>query len=315
MRKEEKGKTSAGRHHIVEGKTKTAVDENMDADRRSDVNAGGKFGGSDSGGRTGGAGGAGGVGGASKMADGDGEKGGNDDDNDNDNDAEEFGRRKGHVGTPDYMAPEILLGREHTEAVDWWSLGVVAYELMTGAPPFNSTSAEEVFTNILQRKLVWPDERARRRDGKGGSKTQSENNDKDDDDDDDDDADDVIVISHEGKQFIEALLVLNPEKRLGTKGGVREVKKHVFFAEVPWERLTLDHTYVPFVPNIEGDRDTSYFSPDRRQQMNTVEEPPTPVSRQVSHGHRFKNFAFNIEDSDMREGDESCSSNNSTPRK
>eukprot|EP00946_MAST-07B_sp_MAST-7B-sp1_P000052 g52.t1 len=64
--------------------------------------------------------------------------------------------RKIGPGTPDYMAPEILLGREHTYAVDWWSLGVVAYELMCGVPPFNAPTKEEVFKNALNGNIYWP---------------------------------------------------------------------------------------------------------------------------------------------------------------
>ena len=204
----------------------------------------------------------------------------------------QFGVRKGHVGTPDYMAPEILLGQVHTEAVDWWSLGVVAYELMIGTPPFNAASAEDVFANILQRRLEWPVASLEEEEEEEG-------------------------ISEEAKLLIESLLVLDPKKRLGTRGGVSEVKRHSFFNGVPWDRLTMDDTYVPFVPSIDSAVDTSYFSPDRRKQMTTVEEPPTPVSRQVgSHGHRFKNFGFNIDNSEMmREGDDETDSATSTPRK
>ena len=207
---------------------------------------------------------------------------------------DEFGLRKGHVGTPDYMAPEILLGREHTEAVDWWSLGVVAYELLTGSPPFNAKSAEDVFSNILQRRLVWPEEKRNKSDD-----------------------DDPIIVSREAKAFIEAMLVLDPKERLGTRGGVAEVKQHVFFQDIPWNRLTLDHTYVPFVPSIDNENDTSYFSPDRRERTGTtVEEPPTPVGRQVSHGKRFQNFGFHIDDIIDESGELDTDSNASgTPRK
>ena len=126
------------------------------------------------------------------------------------------------------------------------------------------------------------------------------------------------TVSDHAKSLIESLLILNPQDRLGTKGGANEVKRHEFFQNVPWDRLTIDDSHVPFVPSIESAVDTSYFSPDRRQQMTTVEEPPTPVARQVgSHGHRFKNFGFNIGDGVdvIKEGDDETDSNTSTPRK
>ena len=61
------------------------------------------------------------------------------------------------LGTPDYLAPEILLGQSHGAAVDWWSLGVCLYEFMTGIPPFNDDSPSLVFDNILSLNIEWPD--------------------------------------------------------------------------------------------------------------------------------------------------------------
>lgn len=62
------------------------------------------------------------------------------------------------LGTPDYLAPELLLRKPHGPAVDWWSLGVCFYEFMLGGPPFNDESPELIFNNILQRNVEWPPE-------------------------------------------------------------------------------------------------------------------------------------------------------------
>ena len=62
------------------------------------------------------------------------------------------------LGTPDYLAPELLLKKPHGPAVDWWSLGVCLYEFMLGGPPFNDESPEQIFTNILKRSIEWPPE-------------------------------------------------------------------------------------------------------------------------------------------------------------
>ena len=62
------------------------------------------------------------------------------------------------TGTPDYLAPELLLRRPHTAAVDWWGLGVCLYEFVTGVPPFSDESPEAVFDNILALRLEWPSE-------------------------------------------------------------------------------------------------------------------------------------------------------------
>lgn len=58
-------------------------------------------------------------------------------------------------GTPDYLAPELLLGDPHTAAVDWWALGVCLYEFVTGIPPFNDNNVQAVFSNILNRGLYF----------------------------------------------------------------------------------------------------------------------------------------------------------------
>lgn len=62
------------------------------------------------------------------------------------------------LGTPDYLAPELLLKKPHGPAVDWWSLGICLYEFLLGGPPFNDESPEKIFKNILARSIEWPPE-------------------------------------------------------------------------------------------------------------------------------------------------------------
>ena len=61
------------------------------------------------------------------------------------------------MGTPDYMAPELLLGTYSGPANDWWSVGAIAYELLVGFPPFNDTTPERIFNRILQKDMEWPE--------------------------------------------------------------------------------------------------------------------------------------------------------------
>ncbi|GER47942.1 kinase [Striga asiatica] len=128
------------------------------------------------------------------------------------------------VGTPDYLAPEILLGTEHGFAADWWSVGIILFEFISGIPPFNADHPENIFDNILNRKIPWPsvpDE-----------------------------------MSCEAQDLIDRLLVHNPDERLGAKGA-SEVKAHSFFSGVDWDNLTLQKA--AFVPQPERMDDTSYF--------------------------------------------------------
>jgi len=61
------------------------------------------------------------------------------------------------VGTPDYIAPEIIKGESvSNHSIDYWSLGVIMYELLVGVPPFNDDSIEKIFDNILNMRMEWP---------------------------------------------------------------------------------------------------------------------------------------------------------------
>ncbi|XP_051139448.1 probable serine/threonine protein kinase IRE4 isoform X2 [Andrographis paniculata] len=128
------------------------------------------------------------------------------------------------VGTPDYLAPEILLGTEHGYAADWWSVGIILYEFINGIPPFNAEHPEVIFDNILNRKIPW-------------TSVPSE-------------------MSYEAQDLINRLLVHDPNQRLGANGA-SEVKAHPFFSGVDWDNLTIQKA--AFVPQPECIDDTSYF--------------------------------------------------------
>src|SRR5690606_28023793 len=64
------------------------------------------------------------------------------------------------LGTPDYLAPELLLGVEHDGAVDLWAMGVCLFEFLAGVPPFNDESEERVFEHIMNRDIPWPEAEA-----------------------------------------------------------------------------------------------------------------------------------------------------------
>ncbi|XWS50683.1 hypothetical protein CRYUN_Cryun12cG0107400 [Craigia yunnanensis] len=127
------------------------------------------------------------------------------------------------VGTPDYLAPEILLGMGHGATADWWSVGVILFELLVGLPPFNAETPQLIFDNIMNRNIPWP-------------KVPEE-------------------MSYEAYDLIDKLLTENPVQRLGATGA-REVKQHSFFKDINWD--TLARQKAMFVPSTEG-HDTSYF--------------------------------------------------------
>ncbi|KAL0400881.1 UNVERIFIED_CONTAM: putative serine/threonine protein kinase IRE [Sesamum latifolium] len=134
-------------------------------------------------------------------------------------------QRKKHsvVGTPDYLAPEILLGMGHGATADWWSVGVILFELLVGIPPFNAEHPQQIFNNIINRDIPWP-------------KIPQE-------------------MSYEASDLINKLLIENPVQRLGATGA-GEVKRHPFFKDINWD--TLARQKAAFIPSVDA-HDTSYF--------------------------------------------------------
>ena len=128
-------------------------------------------------------------------------------------------------GTPDYLAPEVLLCEPYGPEVDWWALGVVVFELLVGVPPFHAETPVKIFENILAGTIAWPPEESpplpkEKKQNEGGSPA----NENESDDDSDSDR-----LSATAKDFIARLLRSEVEARLGTKHGAAEVKSHAFF--------------------------------------------------------------------------------------
>uniref|UniRef100_G1L510 Serine/threonine-protein kinase greatwall n=1 Tax=Ailuropoda melanoleuca TaxID=9646 RepID=G1L510_AILME len=136
------------------------------------------------------------------------------------------------LGTPDYLAPELLLGRAHGPAVDWWALGVCLFEFLTGIPPFNDETPQQVFQNILKRDIPWPE---------GEEK-----------------------LSDNSQNAVEILLTIDNAKRAGMK----ELKRHHLFSDVDWENL--QHQTMPFIPQPDDETDTSYFEARNNAQHLTI---------------------------------------------
>ncbi|XP_065202255.1 serine/threonine-protein kinase greatwall [Planococcus citri] len=125
------------------------------------------------------------------------------------------------LGTPDYLAPELLLRTEHGSGVDWWALGVCLYEMVTGVLPFCGETPQEVFENILNRRLDWPE----------GDE----------------------ALSSEMEAAINSLLTLEPEKR-NTGADLRDMP---LFHYISWDNLL--SVEPPFIPKPDSIDDTSYF--------------------------------------------------------
>lgn len=141
------------------------------------------------------------------------------------------------VGTPDYLAPECILGTDQDSMVDWWALGVICYEFLYGIPPFNADTPDKVFENILSRRIDWHE--------------------------------DVVKISSEARDFMERLMTVDPEKRLGYHGA-EEVKQHPFFKSINWDTLMTESP--SFIPQPADMEDTDYFDARGATMQNVPDE-------------------------------------------
>ncbi|XP_055591772.1 microtubule-associated serine/threonine-protein kinase 1-like [Uranotaenia lowii] len=128
-------------------------------------------------------------------------------------------------GTPEYIAPEVILRQGYGKPVDWWSMGIILYEFLIGCVPFFGETPEELFAHTVNDDIEWPDN-------------------------------DDWPIPDEVKDLISALLQHLPRDRLGT-GGAHEVKEHFYFYGLDWNNLLRQKA--EFVPQLDNEEDTSYF--------------------------------------------------------
>lgn len=126
-------------------------------------------------------------------------------------------------GTPEYIAPEVILRQGYGKPVDWWSMGIILYEFLVGCVPFFGVTPEELFSQVINDEIEWPEEEE---------------------------------LPEEAQDLITRLLQQNPFDRLGTSGA-HEVKEHLFFEPLDWDNLLRQKA--EFVPSLENEEDTSYF--------------------------------------------------------
>ena len=152
------------------------------------------------------------------------------------------------VGTPDYIAPEVIRQKGYGQEIDWWSLGVIMFEMMIGYPPFFSESSTETCKKIL--------------DWKNTLNIRPEAN-----------------ISQEAEDILRKL-INDPEVRLGTNGA-DEIKSHPFFKGIDWNHIK-ETLIPPFIPELKNNYDTKYF--DEFEE----DEPFYPINNDNSKGKKYQ---------------------------
>ncbi|KAK7133236.1 hypothetical protein R3I94_015189 [Phoxinus phoxinus] len=161
-------------------------------------------------------------------------------------------------GTPDYIAPEIILEELYGVSVDWWALGVLLYEMLSGHAPFEAETEDELFECILKEEIIYSS-----------------------------------WLSNEAEDILRGLLTRDPACRLGCMdrdGGEEAITAHTFFTGLDWEKLNKREITPPFTPRIESIEDVANFDPDFTQ-----EEPClTPIEDSLFpfHQDHFKDFTY-----------------------
>ncbi|XP_062456598.1 ribosomal protein S6 kinase alpha-3 isoform X6 [Rhea pennata] len=171
-------------------------------------------------------------------------------------------------GTVEYMAPEVVNRRGHTQSADWWSFGVLMFEMLTGTLPFQGKDRKETMTMILKAKLGMPQ-----------------------------------FLSPEAQSLLRMLFKRNPANRLGAgPDGVEEIKRHPFFSKIDWNKLYRREIHPPFKPATGRPEDTFYFDPEftAKTPKDSPGIPPSANAHQLFRGFSFVAIASDDESQAMQ---------------
>ena len=156
------------------------------------------------------------------------------------------------VGTALYVAPEILIKKGYSQEIDWWSVGVIFYEMLVGYAPFCAKETQEICFKIINhdKYLQVPDD---------------------------------VKLSKEAFDLMNKMLS-DPNKRLG-KNGSEEIKSHPFFKGIDWDNIRTSMK-PPFIPQLENDYDTKYF------EIFEVQEPFYPPKKPIKRRKDMEFLGF-----------------------
>ncbi|KAL0237793.1 hypothetical protein GEMRC1_012267 [Eukaryota sp. GEM-RC1] len=128
-------------------------------------------------------------------------------------------------GTPEYLAPEIILHKGHNHSVDWWALGILIYEMLAGYPPYTGKTPYAIYESILSNKLSFPRH-----------------------------------VDPVTRDLIKRLLTQDKSRRLGNlRNGVRDIMNHKFFRGIDWNAVITKTIPAPILPRVTGPGDDHLF--------------------------------------------------------
>ena len=162
-------------------------------------------------------------------------------------------------GTPEYLAPEIITMEGHDKSADWWSFGILLFEMLCGLPPFYVENLDKMYELIKNSPVKFPKR---------------------------------ITLQEDTKDIIKKLLEKNPKKRLGSQGGLEEIKKHPFFAGVQWDLIEQKKVPAPFIPKLEDDKDVQYFDEEfTSEDVGMSYIPKKNMAVIKANQNKFKDFS------------------------
>ena len=160
-------------------------------------------------------------------------------------------------GTPEYLAPEIISQKGHDKSVDWWSLGIIIFEMLMGKAPFTNKNKQKVLKDVLKAPLP-------------------PNN-----------------LSKTANDLVEKLLVRDPKKRLGFgERDALDIMEHPFFEEIDWEKLALREVVPPFIPKVKKQDDLRHIDPLFKDEK--VKDTPAEKKLRLSEKeeNHFSEFTY-----------------------
>ncbi|XP_057513413.1 serine/threonine-protein kinase AtPK2/AtPK19-like [Actinidia eriantha] len=163
-------------------------------------------------------------------------------------------RSNSMCGTVEYMSPEIVLGKGHDKAADWWSIGILLFEMLTGKPPFISGNREKVQKKIIKDKIKLP-----------------------------------AFLSSDAHSLLKGLLQKDQSKRLGSgPKGSDEVKRHKWFKPINWKKLEAREIHPSFRPEVAGKHCIANFD----KHWTDMPLQDSPVSSPNANSNLFRGFSY-----------------------
>ena len=162
-------------------------------------------------------------------------------------------------GTPQYLAPEVIKKQGYDKAVDWWSLGCVMYEMLTGKIPFPIKKGVKLNMRIYEQGVIYPN-----------------------------------FLDKTAKDFLQKLLVINPSERLGSgPNGTEDIKNHSFFKGINWKDAWQRKIKPPFIPKLINDTDLKYFDTMFTDEpLNGAQRKNTNRDRDREPSNEYPGFTY-----------------------